>query len=78
MPEPEKLKDNMESALEEGESRVEGGIDTAERKLRNNRYSLAKRMALIDRQAHENPWPLVTGVAFSCLVLGLIMGKSRS
>ncbi len=38
----------------------------------------AKEIAIeVDEQVHENPWPYISAVAVTALLIGYIMGKSK-
>ena len=38
----------------------------------------ARRAAeFTDNYVHENPWPVIGGVALGCFILGLLVGRSR-
>ena len=78
MMDQENVKDYTQSAIQEGESRLRGALAEAERKLKQGQEQMTKWAADIDKQAHENPWPLVAGVGVGCLLLGLVIGKSKN
>ena len=72
-----KMKDYAQSAIEQGEGQLKSALRDAEEKLRVGREQVAKAMAQIDKHAHDNPWPIIAGTAVGCLLLGIVIGKSR-
>ncbi|MBF0570339.1 MAG: hypothetical protein HQL12_00560 [Candidatus Omnitrophica bacterium] len=65
------------SSIEEGEARLKNALFEAEKKLKQGCEQAAKLASDIDKKTHENPWPVVAGVGIGCLLLGLLIGKSR-
>lgn len=64
-------------------------INEAEEKLKNaasdiqdssssQGQQVAQMINQADRQLRENPWPVVAGVAVTCLFLGFFAGSVRS
>ena len=76
--EEEKIKDFGKAAIEEGESKLRNAIYEAEKRLKQGQQQVVKLASDIDKQTRENPWPVVAGVGIGCLLLGLIIGKSRN
>jgi len=72
------FKSQVRSTIEEGADHAREAVDTVERKARQSQSEVIRRISDLDRKAHENPWTLVAGTAFSCLLLGLILGKSKN
>lgn len=68
---------NTKNAIEEGEDRLTEAIHETEDRLKEGREQMTKMAKDLDKQAHENPWMVVAGVGVGCLLLGLILGKSR-
>jgi ElaB/YqjD/DUF883 family membrane-anchored ribosome-binding protein len=66
-------KETEEKANEfsnETQKRLQQGLKQGEEQLR-------KVINTVDKQLHENPWPVVGGVALSCLLLGFLMGQRK-
>ena len=73
----DKIKDYGREIIEEGESKLRHAIDQAEKRLKQGRERAVKWAGEVDKQAHENPWPVVATVGFGCLLLGVLLGKSK-
>ena len=73
----DKNEDYVSSAIQEGEQKVRDIISDAKKKLSQGGAQLKEVASAVDKQLHENPWPIVGGVAASCLLLGFILGKSK-
>jgi ElaB/YqjD/DUF883 family membrane-anchored ribosome-binding protein len=73
----EKMKNTAESALNQGEQKVRGVAAEAEKKIKEGGEQVRQFVSDVDRQLHDNPWPLVTGIAASCLLLGFVMGITK-
>ena len=74
------LKDraaDLSASLKQGEERVKGVITDVEQKLKQGQEQLKSVASQVDQQLHENPWPVVAGVAISCILLGFIMGVGK-
>jgi ElaB/YqjD/DUF883 family membrane-anchored ribosome-binding protein len=70
-------QEKFTSTIDEGESKLRNTLYEAEKRLKEGREQVTKMAADIDKRAHENPWPVVAGVGVSCLLLGLLIGKSK-
>jgi len=70
-------QEKIPSTIDEGESKLRNTLYEAEKRLKEGREQITKMAADIDKKAHENPWPVVAGVGVSCLLLGLLIGKSK-
>jgi len=77
MKELENAKNYGESAIEQGESRIKHAVSEIENKLKHGQEQAEQLFSTVDKQLHQNPWPIVVGVAASCLLLGVILGKSK-
>ena len=66
------------AAIRQGEEKIKDVISDVESKLKLGQERVKKFVATADKQAHENPWPIVAGVALSCLFLGFIMGSRKN
>ena len=73
----EKIKNYGKHAIEEGESKLRNAIDDVERRIRQGHEQATKLAAEVNKQAHENPWPIVAGVGVGCLLLGMLVGRSK-
>lgn len=65
------------SNIEEGEFKLKNALCEAEKRLKQGYEQATKMASDIDKKTHENPWPVVAGVGVGCLLLGLLIGKSR-
>ena len=65
------------TAIRQGEEKIKNVINDVENKLKVGQERVKQFVATADKQAHENPWPIVAGVALSCLFLGFIMGNAK-
>lgn len=77
MTDQDKAKEYSQSAMEQGESNLKQALGEAEKKLKEGHDQATKWASTIDKQVHDNPWPLVAGVSVACFLLGLIIGKSK-
>lgn len=73
-----KVANGIQSTLERGEDRLKSAYSEAENKIKQGREQVTKWATDVDKQAHENPWPLVAGAGVACLLLGIILGKSKN
>ena len=74
----EKERNFTQSAIEEGESNLRTALAEAEKKMKQGREQITKWATDIDKRTHENPWPVVAGVGLGCLLLGIVIGKSKN
>ena len=70
-------EDDLQAAVKEGEDRVKGVVHELENKLKKGQEQAQKAFENVDKKLHENPWPIVGGVAIGCILLGFIMGSRR-
>jgi ElaB/YqjD/DUF883 family membrane-anchored ribosome-binding protein len=61
----------------EGEKRFRETAQTIEKGIKQGQEQVRKAFEQVDKRLHENPWPVVAGIAFSCLLVGFIMGTSK-
>ena len=73
----EKIKNYGKHAIEEGEYKLRNAIDEVERRLKQGHEHATKFASDVNKQAHDNPWPIVVGVGVGCLLLGMLLSKSR-
>lgn len=73
----DKLEDYTASALRQGEEKIKSVVSDVEKKIKQGEEQLKHFVSAADKQLHQNPWPIVAGIAVSCLFLGFIMGTSR-
>jgi len=76
---------NLKDAL--GETKLDMAAAAAAARRRTMEAALqAKDIGLVkareiavevDEQVHENPWPYISGVAVTALLIGYIMGKNK-
>lgn len=72
-----KAGDYVESAIRQGEEKVRGFATDATKKIKQGEEQLQQIISKVDKQLHANPWPVVTGVAVGCLLVGFIMGSNK-
>jgi len=77
MSDQNKITNDLQSNFEQGEHRIKDALCEAEKKMKQGHEEITKWATDVDKQAHENPWPLVTGIGIGCLLLGVILGKSK-
>ena len=77
MTDQDKIKSYTHSVIDQGEDHLKGMLHEAEGRLKQGHERVTKWASDVDKQAHENPWPVVTGVGVGCLLLGIILGKSK-
>ena len=65
------------TAIREGEEKVRDIVTEAEKRLKDGAEQAKKIAKSVDKQLHENPWPIVAGVAAGSLLLGFILGTSK-
>lgn len=73
----EKLGQYADAAIHEGEKRLKGVTQEAQKKFREGQEQISGLVSNIDNRLHENPWPIVAGVAAGALFIGYIMGCKR-
>jgi len=71
-------QERMISNIEDGEFKLNKALCEAEKKLKQGFEQATKMANDIDKKTHENPWPVVAAVGVSCLLLGLLIGKSKN
>jgi ElaB/YqjD/DUF883 family membrane-anchored ribosome-binding protein len=78
MAEPEKAGNCAHLTLEQGESQIKDALSEAEKRIRQGQEKVNQWASDVDKQVHENPWPIVAGVGIGALLLGLVIGRSRN
>jgi len=73
-----KEKQDFSKTIEQGEEKLKSTAFDVQRQLKQGQEQVQQLISQADKQLHENPWPVVAGVAVSCLFLGFIVGTSRS
>ena len=56
--------------IEQGEEKLKKAANDAQKRLKQGQEQLQQLINQADNQLHENPWPIVAGVAVGCLFLG--------
>jgi len=69
---------NIQQGMQQGEDKLKSAACDAQKKLKQGQEQVQKLIAQADKQLHENPWPIITGVAVGCLFLGFFAGNVRS
>jgi ElaB/YqjD/DUF883 family membrane-anchored ribosome-binding protein len=74
-----KEKENdFSRTLDQGEQKLKSAACDAQKKLQQGQEQVQRLISQADKQLHENPWPIVAGVAVGCLFLGFFAGNVRS
>ncbi|OGX05900.1 MAG: hypothetical protein A2Z88_02350 [Omnitrophica WOR_2 bacterium GWA2_47_8] len=74
------LKDrapDLNTALKQGEEHLKSALSDVEKRIEQGKEQVKTVMADVDKRLHENPWPIVAGVAVGCILLGFFMGFSK-
>ena len=74
----EKIKSYGKEVIKEGEDQLRNALCEAQKHLKQGQEQVIKWTGDINKQTHENPWPVVAGVGVGCLLLGLLIGKSKN
>ena len=72
-----KEPENETSVFRQGEDRIRSVVSDVEKKLKQGEEQVRNLVTNVDKQLHKNPWPIVAGVAASCLFMGFIMGTTK-
>jgi len=72
------MNGDLSRTIDEGQETLKYASIEAQKKLKQGQEQLQKLIAQADHQLHENPWPIVAGVAVACLFLGFFAGNVRS
>ncbi len=70
-------RNDLDESLKEGEEYVKDIVSDTQKTLKQGREQLKQAIAEVDKRLHENPWPIVAGVAVGCTLLGFIMGSNK-
>jgi len=71
-------RDDVSKTISEGEEKLKQAGSEAQKRLKQGQEHLQQIISQADKQLHENPWPIVAGVAVGCLFLGFFAGNVRS
>ncbi len=71
-------KEDISKTIEQGEERLKNAMGDIEKKLKQGREQVQQLINQADKQLHDNPWPIVAGVAVGCLFLGFLAGKTKN
>ena len=74
---PSHNRDKLDTSLKQGEEYVKEFTQEAQEQIKQGREQLRKIVSEIDKKAHENPWPIVGGVAIGCVLIGFLLGSRR-
>ncbi len=69
---------DISRAINEGEEKLRNVADDAQRRFKQGKDQVQHLINQADKQLHDNPWPIVAGVAVGCLFLGFFAGNVRS
>ena len=61
----------------ENQDRIKSVMSDVENKIKEGQDTLKTVAANVDKQLHDNPWPIVAGVAVGCVLLGFILGINK-
>ena len=68
-----KEKENdFSRTLDRGEEKLKNAASDAQKRLQQWQEQIQQLISQVDKQLHENPWPIVAGVAVGCLFLGFL------
>ena len=65
---------DLNAALKQGEEQIRSTLSDVEKKLAQGKEQIKEVIDDVDKRLHENPWPIVAGVAVGCVLLGFMMG----
>ena len=68
---------DLSKAVNEGQEKLKNVANEAQNRLKQGQEQVQQMIAQADKQLHENPWPIVAGVAVACLFLGFFAGNAR-
>ncbi len=68
---------DLNTTLKQGEEQIRNTISDVEKKITQGKEQIQTVIADVDKKLHENPWPIVSGVAVGCILLGFIMGLNK-
>ena len=71
------LSDYASTAMRQGEEKIKNIVADAEKKIKQGEEQLRHLATNVDKKLHENPWPIVAGVAAGCLLVGFLVGTTR-
>lgn len=61
----------------ENQDRIKNVMADMENKIKIGQDKIKTVAADVDKQLHENPWPVVAEVAVGCVLLGYILGANK-
>ena len=71
-------ENDFENRIQQGEDKLKDAACDVQKKLKQGQEQIQQLISQADKQLHENPWPIVAGVAVGCLFLGFFAGNVRS
>lgn len=74
---PKDRMPDLNAALKQGEEQIKSTLSEVEKRLAQGKEQMKVVIADVDKRLHENPWPIVAGVAVGCILLGFILGFKR-
>jgi ElaB/YqjD/DUF883 family membrane-anchored ribosome-binding protein len=69
---------DLSRTINEGEEKLRNTASDVQKRLKQGQEQVQQLISQADKQLHENPWPIVAGVALGCLFLGFFAGNVRS
>jgi len=71
-------ENDLSRTISDGEEKLKHAASEAQKRFRQGQEQVQQLISQADKQLHENPWPIVAGVALGCLFLGFFAGNVRS
>lgn len=68
---------DITSTTQKGEEKLRQAIGDWDQKIKQGTDTVKNVVADVDKQLHQNPWPVVAGVAITFLFLGYVMGGRK-
>jgi ElaB/YqjD/DUF883 family membrane-anchored ribosome-binding protein len=69
---------DLSRTIDQGEEKFKKAASDTQKKIKQGQEQIQHLISQADEQLHENPWPIVAGVAVGCLFLGFFAANVRS
>jgi ElaB/YqjD/DUF883 family membrane-anchored ribosome-binding protein len=63
------------SAIQESEEKAKDRVAELEKKFRQGQEQVRQAVSNVDKQLHQNPWPIVSAVAIGAIFFGFLLGR---
>jgi len=73
----DKAGEFVKSAGHRIEQKGKDMADNTQKMIKEGKEEIETVIETVDKQVHENPWPIIAGVAFGSFLLGCLIGRSR-